>query len=357
MNRRTPRRVAVAALTAFAAMLATAVSADFAMAAELPHEAESMTYGIMSFDGTMWPKPIADGAASAGKAVHDGPNGTAAKTVTTTTALTAVSLRARGNQCDGAPAATVALDGTTIGTVLVSSTSWAKYSLPVSRPAGAYDIAVSFDNNYYTAKCNRDLLLDKFTLSAADTAPPVPAGTVVLGPLTPSSRWRQNGRPAMRLTSTAGNATSTLSSSWTAGTRVRQVSSPVAQGQRAYAMTVRAADRDAYTSGAQRTEVGQNNGARTSLTVSNARCSKAKSAGSACKSRSRPTTRPPRHGTRSCNSREKERATVRSHGAGPTASCGSQRASHRPTAASTTRPCGSRRRRPYATGGSSCSCM
>ena len=43
---------------------------------------------------------------------------------------------------------------------------------------------------------------------------------------------------------------------------MRQVSSPVAQGQRAYAITVRAADRDAYTSGAQRTEVGQNNGAR-----------------------------------------------------------------------------------------------
>ena len=59
MKRRTVHRVAMAALTAFAAMLAAAVStADLAMAAELPHEAESMTSGIMSSDGTIWPKPI-----------------------------------------------------------------------------------------------------------------------------------------------------------------------------------------------------------------------------------------------------------------------------------------------------------
>jgi hypothetical protein len=62
----------------------------------------------------------------------------------------------------------------------------------------------------------------------------------------------------------AGRATSTLSTAWNASTtRVRRVTSPVAQGRYAYAMTVRAADRDAYASTSQRTELGQNNVART----------------------------------------------------------------------------------------------
>ncbi len=59
-----------------------------------------------------------------------------------------------------------------------------------------------------------------------------------------------------------GNATSMLSGGWSSSTRVRRVSSPVAQGSSAYAVTVLGGDRDAYTSGAQRTEVGQNNASR-----------------------------------------------------------------------------------------------
>jgi hypothetical protein len=61
----------------------------------------------------------------------------------------------------------------------------------------------------------------------------------------------------------SGNATSTLNSAWALSSRVRRTTSPVAQGSYAYAMTVRGSDRDAYTSGAQRTELGQNNAART----------------------------------------------------------------------------------------------
>ena len=60
----------------------------------------------------------------------------------------------------------------------------------------------------------------------------------------------------------AGNGTSTLSSSWAASSRVRRLTTGMAQGTGMYAITVRAADHDAYTSGAQRTEIGQNNTAR-----------------------------------------------------------------------------------------------
>ena len=157
----------------------------------------------MSADGTSWPKRITDGAASAGSAVHNGPNGTASKTVTTS-ALSAVTLRARGTQCQGAPVATVTLDGTTIGTVSVSSTTWANYRLPVSRPAGTYRVAVSYNNNFYDRTCNRDLFLDRFILSEADTAPPPANEGSVTGRATLRRRSQANGRRVTHLMSIRG---------------------------------------------------------------------------------------------------------------------------------------------------------
>ncbi len=56
-----------------------------------------------------------------------------------------------------------------------------------------------------------------------------------------------------------GDATSTLEDDWASTTRVKRVSSPVAQGGSAYAVTVRAGDRDHYSSSSQRTEIGQSN--------------------------------------------------------------------------------------------------
>ena len=267
MRIRITDRIAVTTLAVAMSTLASAAIADFAAAAIVPYEAESMDYGVVSTDGTLWPKLISDSAASGGKALHYGPNGSAGKTITTT-ALSAVTLRARGTMCNGSPVATVKLDGTRIGTVTVGSTSWSDYRLLVSRPAGTYRISVAYENNYYTRSCNRDLFLDKFTLSAADVAPPsdsepVPAsgGSVVWAgdaEHTLAAEWATGN--AFDINS--GSATSTLNSAWANGTRVRQVTSPVAQGLRAYAMTVRASDRDAYTSSAQRTEIGQNNAAR-----------------------------------------------------------------------------------------------
>jgi hypothetical protein len=57
----------------------------------------------------------------------------------------------------------------------------------------------------------------------------------------------------------AGRGTFTHRRSWAGTTRVRRVRRPRAQGTAAYALTVRARDRDPYTRGAQRTELGQNN--------------------------------------------------------------------------------------------------
>src|SRR3954463_16391503 len=119
-----------ACLAATAAGLSfTAFAADTALGATAAHEAESMEYGVRdSVDGTLWPKLVSDTAASGGKALHYGPNGSAAKTVTTAGKSTAITIRARGAQCVGAPNAKVSIDGAVVGTFAVSATGWTDYS-------------------------------------------------------------------------------------------------------------------------------------------------------------------------------------------------------------------------------------
>jgi hypothetical protein len=82
--------------------------------------------------------------------------------------------------------------------------------------------------------------------------------------------WSAHAEEALSREWAAGNAadvhdglgTSTTDEDWAGTSRVRQVTAPVAKGERAYAISVSPGDFDAYTSGAQRTELGQNNTAR-----------------------------------------------------------------------------------------------
>jgi len=159
-----------------------------------------MEYGVVdSVDGTLWPRLISDTAASGGKALHYGPNGSAAKTVSTTTKTTAITIRARGAQCAGAPTAKVSIDGTAVGTFAVSATGWTDYRQTVSVPAGSHRIAVAFTNNYYQSGCNRDLFLDRVQLTTEDattTAPAptptttTPEPTTITAPITGKVLWR-----------------------------------------------------------------------------------------------------------------------------------------------------------------------
>src|SRR5918997_3248876 len=94
------RGIAACLATAAAGLSVSALAAESALAATATHEAESMEYGVVdSVDGTLWPRLISDTAASGGHAPHHGPNGSAAKTVSTTATTTAITIRARGAQC------------------------------------------------------------------------------------------------------------------------------------------------------------------------------------------------------------------------------------------------------------------
>src|SRR4051812_8779523 len=65
-----------------------------------------------------------DSTASGGAGLLIWSNGTATTTVTTSAPSTTLSLAVRGDQCNGAPAASVRVDGTLVAAASVPSTTW-----------------------------------------------------------------------------------------------------------------------------------------------------------------------------------------------------------------------------------------
>jgi endoglucanase len=134
-------------------------------------EAESMS--LPSSQG----QAFSDSSASGGQGLLIWSNGTASRSITTGGAQ-GMTVRARGDQCDGSPQMAVAVDGQTVLSVAVSSSSWTDYSANTSIPSGNHTIAISFTNDYLSG-CDRNLRLDKVSL--ASSAPPPAAGNPFAG--------------------------------------------------------------------------------------------------------------------------------------------------------------------------------
>lgn len=139
-----------------------------ALAASTTIEAESMSLadsGVHVF---------ADTAASGGKALNFTSNDEAVSTVTTGSA-TMLKLRARGDQCQGAPEAVVTIDGVAVFTILVPATTWTEYTTTIVLAAGTHSIMLSYDNDAYVAGvCDRNLRVDDLVLSGEGSPPPPP---------------------------------------------------------------------------------------------------------------------------------------------------------------------------------------
>lgn len=117
-----------------------------------------------------------DSAASGGQAMSFPGNDTIKGSITTTATATTVTLRARGDQCSGAPTGTVTIDGATVLTASVSATSWTDYSATVNIPAGTHTVTIAYPNDFRTSStCDRNLRADKVTLvysTSTDSTPP-----------------------------------------------------------------------------------------------------------------------------------------------------------------------------------------
>jgi endoglucanase len=141
------------------AVTSAVLPAGAARAATSVVEAETMS--LPSWGGM----PVSEPSASAGRELLVWGNATATTTVTTTAARRLV-VRVRGDQCQGAPQMTVSVDGRALLTQSISSTTWTTVGADVALTNGTHSISVSFDNDASGPGCDRNLRLDKLTISS-----------------------------------------------------------------------------------------------------------------------------------------------------------------------------------------------
>jgi hypothetical protein len=170
VNGRRLRALALATL-AIPAIFATSAQAS----GDLTIQAESMTRSSTTAT-----------AIISGTSLEFKRNATASKTVTTG-AATSLTLRVKGDQCNGrgAPKAAVSIDGRTVSTITVPERSYTSKPITVSLKAGSHKIAVAYTNDSSSSSCNRNLYLDYVALSSAAPAPsdvPAPTPTPAPGP-------------------------------------------------------------------------------------------------------------------------------------------------------------------------------
>ncbi|HSX58467.1 MAG TPA: carbohydrate-binding domain-containing protein [Candidatus Saccharimonadales bacterium] len=122
-------------------------------------EAENMTL-ISGSDAD----PFTDATASGGKAMVLWKNG--GLTTPLSGSGNAIVLRIYGDQCSGAPNMNVTLNGGTIYSGSIGVTTWTDYTIPVTL-AATNTLNITFTNDYYPGSCDRNLRVDKVTVSSA----------------------------------------------------------------------------------------------------------------------------------------------------------------------------------------------
>lgn len=176
---RWPGRLFIAALLAAAVLTASAGAAQASSTTVAVAEAEQGTLGGWDV------QVVADPTASGGAAVKYGYNGTVSLRVKLSADTDTLSLRLRGDQCSGAPAYSVSIDGVSVASGTLPSTSWTTATISKFLGAGTHQITVAFTNYTFVVwpSCHRALYLDNVVFSASATiaapsSPPIPAGFV-----------------------------------------------------------------------------------------------------------------------------------------------------------------------------------
>jgi endoglucanase len=152
--------------TLLAALAALLVFAPAAHADPTSTSVEAEAMSLPASTGTTF----ADSTASGGRALMIWSNG-AASTTMWSTGLQQVWVKARGDQCAGAPRMVVSIDGKAVMTQDVTATTWTVFSASVRAPNGNHTVSVAFTNDYGSATCDRNLRLDKVTLTGSDSNP------------------------------------------------------------------------------------------------------------------------------------------------------------------------------------------
>ncbi len=154
----------VAGCVVTVSLAALAGSAPSAFAATQMLEAEA--FSLASTAGQAY----SDSGASGGHGLLMWSNGTASQPFTTATSGT-LAIRARGDQCKGAPKMVVRVDGTEVLSTSVSGTSFNTYTSSAKFAAGTHELTVTYPNDYRTKSCDRNLRLDMAVVTTEDPAP------------------------------------------------------------------------------------------------------------------------------------------------------------------------------------------
>jgi len=151
---------------AYARLNYTQAAATQAVTAVSSFEAESMTLG--SYLGRVQDEP----GTSGGQSLTIWSTASAVKTVDAV-AAGAVTIKARGDQCNGAPIMQLKIDGKYIGTANVESSTYTDYSFPVNLSIGSHSFDIAFTNDEFVT-CDRNLYVDKISLNTASASVPTP---------------------------------------------------------------------------------------------------------------------------------------------------------------------------------------
>lgn len=195
------RRCAVVLLTAAATALAGAPGAAAAPVVDRatravagPDAATAPTVVLASVEGERLALAAGKGqatpraSASGGAELLIWTDATASGPLRTTSPATALRVVLRGDQCQGAPTATVDVDGRRVATTAVPSTAPTTLTVPGAWAAGDHRVAVGFTGDLQ-AGCDRNLRVDRVDLVGPSPAPvPVP-GTGSTGPLAGVRFW------------------------------------------------------------------------------------------------------------------------------------------------------------------------
>ena len=139
--------------------------------------------------------PVPDSRASAGYALAMFQAGRTWRTVTPSSAVGTLVVRARSEECDGAPIIAVSIDGGPAIRKAITNNNFKNYTLDVRVSGGSHVLSITFENDYMkSSTCDRNLYLDKVTLtdvnaSTSPTASPSPSPTASPSPsptVTPS---------------------------------------------------------------------------------------------------------------------------------------------------------------------------
>ncbi len=154
---------------------------------------------------------LSDSSASNGKALDIWSNDRAETSISLPAAATSLTVRAKGDQLNGAPWMNVYVDGQKVFGGSVPQTSWTTFRIDHSMSTGSHTIGIEFTNDAYQAGVgDRNLWIDRvdFTLSGQTTPPPT------TNPQPPAGGEFQTLPPGSTLPSDAQCAAQVHRSNW-----------------------------------------------------------------------------------------------------------------------------------------------